>query len=116
MTRAIAARPFHVAVGSLAVGLAASTASRPAMLAVAAGAVGLVLVLARGMPALAALALALVLTGVALGEARLHALDAPAARVRDAPVHRLGVHLLSPPRPNPNRLMAVHLRPARPVA
>jgi competence protein ComEC len=96
-----AARPFHVAAGSVAAGLAASTATHSAVLAVAAGLAGLVLLAARSAPVLAAVAFALVLVGAAAGDARLRALDAPIARISDQSVTDVHVHLLSPPRPNP---------------
>jgi competence protein ComEC len=44
---------------------------------------------------------ALVLLGAVVGHARLHALDAPQARVRPTEVQNLRLHLLSVPRPNP---------------
>jgi competence protein ComEC len=52
-------------------------------------------------PRLAALTVLLVLLGGVVGDARLRALDAPLARVRDSRVDGLRVHLLSPLRPNP---------------
>jgi competence protein ComEC len=94
----LSGRPFHVAVASLAAGLATSTAPPAVTLAVAAALAAAVLI---GRPPLAALAFGLVLLGAAVGDARLQALDAPAARVLDAHVEKLRVHLLSPPRPNP---------------
>jgi competence protein ComEC len=103
----LGARPFHLAAGSIAAGLAASTASGPVVLAIAVGVGALVRLLSRRTPALAALALALVLAGAAVGDARLRALDAPAARIRDAHVQDLTVYLLSPPRPNPFGASAV---------
>jgi competence protein ComEC len=106
----IAARPFHVAVGSLAAGLGTSTAS-PAVTLVVAAAVGAAVLMPRWwgiVPSsaanphqLAPLAVAVVLLGAAVGEARLRALDAPVTQLRDAHVEGMRVYLLSPPRPNP---------------
>src|SRR4029079_11175301 len=112
----IAARPFHLAVGGLAAGLASSVGSP--LVTVGVGAVlaaGVLLfarregvpgasarpVVARGAAAVAGLAAALVLVGGALGQARLAALDAPSARIREARVEGLRAHLVSPPRPGP---------------
>ena len=55
---------------------------------------------ARAAPAVAALAAVLVLAGATLGNARLEALDASAARVRDGPVTLRG-YLVTRPRPSP---------------
>ncbi len=92
----VAARPFHVGVGSLAAGLCASPGSPLLALGAAAG-VALLLGACRACT-LGALAAVLVLAGAAAGDARLAALDAPAARVRDGPVERLRVFLATPPR------------------
>jgi competence protein ComEC len=66
------------------------------LVAAAAGA-ALVLCVCRA-PTLAAVVGSLVLTGAAVGDARLAALDAPAARIRDGPVEQLRVRLASRPR------------------
>jgi competence protein ComEC len=92
-------RPFHVGMGSLAAGLALSPASPGLALATAATGAVAVLALSR-VAVLAAIAAALVLTGAAVGDARIRALDASAARVRDGPVRQLRVHLISRPRPS----------------
>ena len=92
----VAARPFHVAVGCLAGGLALSRASALVTLVAAGAAVALVC--ACRAAALAAVAGALVLAGAAIGDARLAALDGPAARLSDGPVERLPVHLAGEPR------------------
>ncbi len=89
-------RPYHVAIGCLAGGLALSRAPGLLVLALAIGAA--VLLCACRAPTLGALAGALVLAGAAVGDARLAALDAPAARIRDGPVERLPVQLATPPR------------------
>ena len=92
----VAARPFHVGVGSLAAGLCASPGSPLLALGAAAG-VALLLGACRACT-LGAVAAALLLAGAAVGDARLAALDAPAARVRDGRVERLRVFLATPPR------------------
>jgi competence protein ComEC len=89
-------RPFHLGAGSLVAGLALSTGTPSLALAVAAAVLG-ALVMCR-MPAPAAMCAGLVLTGAAIGDARLEALDAPAARVRDGPVRDLRAHLATRPR------------------
>ena len=94
----LVARPFHLGVGCLALGLALSTVSAGAAV-VAAAAVLCVLLVGR-VPRLGALAAALLLAGAAAGDARLAALDAPAARVRDGPVRDTRVHLVTQPRPS----------------
>ena len=97
MTReALAARPYHLGAGSLAAGLAVSTGT-PALALGAATAVFAALVACR-LPALGALLAGLLLAGAAIGDARLAALDAPAARVRDGPVRGLRAHLVTRPR------------------
>jgi competence protein ComEC len=119
--RLIAARPFHIAVGCLAAGIAVAPAPPLAALAAGAAAAALIgsslLIGARiGSPAarrshapargesrpfaLAAFAAALLLAGAAIGDARLRALEAPLARLRDGTVRDLRVHLMSSPRPS----------------
>ena len=92
----LVARPFHLGVGCLALGLALSTVS-VAGAVVAAAAVSCVLVVGRA-PQLGALAAALLLAGAAAGDARLAALDATAVRVRDGPLREARVHLATQPR------------------
>ena len=92
----ITAHPFQIAVGALAAGLLSSTGPPAVTVAVAAALGGAVLL----RPRLAALTALLVLLGAVVGHARLRALDAPLARVRDSRVD-VRVHLLSPLRPNP---------------
>jgi len=92
----VAARPVHLGVGSLAAGLALSTGTPALALAAAASLFGALLVCR--MPALAALSASLLLTGAAIGDARLAALDAPAERFRDGPVRDLRAHLVTRPR------------------
>ena len=93
-----AQRPFHVAVGCVAVGLGVSPAA-PHLALVAAVGAGLLVAACRA-PWLAPLAAALVMAGAALGDARLAALDAPAARMRDGSAEELRVHLATRPRPS----------------
>jgi competence protein ComEC len=96
----VAARPFHIGVGSLAAGLALSPAPSTTAVATAAALATTLLPVARSVPALPALAAALVLTGAAVGDARIDAIDASPTRVRDGPVRDLRVYLVSPPRPS----------------
>src|SRR4051794_2014355 len=94
-----ARRPWHVAVAALAGGLALAPAGEAATVT-AAAATATALALTRA-GALAAVAGVLVLGGAAAGQARLHALDGPAARVRDnAGVVTRG-YITARPRPTP---------------
>lgn len=90
--------PFHAAAGSFAAGLLSSSA--PPAVTVAVG-LGAAVAVSRNTHKLSVLVCAGVLLGAAVGHARLGALDAPAAHIRDAEVQALRVHLLSMPRPNP---------------
>ena len=94
----LAARPWHVAIGSLALGLALATG--PAVATLVAAAAALALMCGCGAAALGALCAALVLGGAALGDARLHAIDRPAALVVDGRTVDVSAHLLSTPRPS----------------
>ena len=94
----LAARPWHVAIGSLALGLALATG--PAAATLVAAAAALALLCGCGAAALGALCAALVLGGAALGDARLHAIDRPAALVVDGRTVDVSAHLLSAPRPS----------------
>ncbi len=118
-----AKRPFHVALAGVASGLALSPAP-PGLAVAAATGIGIAVLLAarptragRPEPArtagarlgdrdapgavqLAVLAGALVLAGAALGDARLAALDAPLARVRDGHLDGLRLYLATRPRPS----------------
>ena len=94
----LAARPWHVAIGSLALGLALATG--PAAATLVAAAAALALLCGCGAAALGALCAALVLGGAALGDARLHAIDRPAALVVDGRTVDVSAHLLSTPRPS----------------
>jgi competence protein ComEC len=94
-----AALPFHVALAASAAGLALAEA-RPAVAIALALAVGAALARMREAQ-LGAAAAALLLGGSVLGDLRLAALDAPAARVRDGARVSLRAHLLTPPRPGP---------------
>ena len=96
----VAARPFHIGVGSLAAGLALSPAPPATALATATALAAALLVIACGAPAPAAVATTLVLTGAAVGDARIDAIDASAARIRDGPVRELPVYLVSSQRPS----------------
>ena len=96
--RALLARPFHVAAGSIAAGLALSVGSPRLGVAVALSVTALVAVCRAA--ALGALLGALVMAGAAAGDARLDAIEAPAARIRDGPVNGLRVELAGRPRPS----------------
>lgn len=89
-------RPWHVAAGASAVGLALAAVPPTTAVLVAGGA--FVLLAACRSPALGALAAALVLSGAALGSLRLEAIDAPAERIRDGRTVELRAHLLTRPR------------------
>jgi competence protein ComEC len=115
------ARPFHIGVGSLTIGLALSPALPAAVIAAATAVAAVLLLVARGGPALARgpaparggpaparaarsfafLAAALVLAGAAVGDARIRAIDASASRIRDGAVRELRVYVASPSRPTP---------------
>jgi competence protein ComEC len=108
-----ASRPFHIGIACVAGGLALSPAAPQVALAAAAAVGAAVLLAARAPPApgapapltrhartLAAIAAALLLSGAAIGDARLAALDASIARIRDGPVDGLRVHLATSPRPS----------------
>jgi competence protein ComEC len=98
---AVAARPFHIGAGALALGLAASTASPRVAIVLALSGGMLTLAASGGSSRVALIAVASALAGLVAGDARLRAIDAPLDRVDDAEVASLRVHLLSPPRPNP---------------
>jgi competence protein ComEC len=90
--------PFHIAAAAVAIGLALSPAD-PWLAPLVALLLG-VGIAAWRVPHLAALAATLVLTGAAMGDARLAAIDAPLARIRDGSVGGLRVHLATRPRPS----------------
>jgi competence protein ComEC len=92
------ARPWHVAVAGIAAGLALAGGPRAFSLA-AAAAVFALLAACRAL-ALGVLCAALVLSGAALGDLRLQALDRPAGLVSDGRTVELRAHLLTPPRPS----------------
>ena len=92
----LVARPWHVAVASLALGLALSTGPPAAPLGIAA--VVLVLLCGCGAPSLGALAAVLVLGAAALGELRLQAIDRSAALIEDGRTVDVSAYLLTPPR------------------
>jgi competence protein ComEC len=102
--------PFHLAAGGLAAGLLSSVA-RPAVTVAVAVSLGAAVLLPRwcgfdpkngtNPHHRCVLAIAAVLLGALVGDARLQALDAPVGRVRQASVDGLRLHLLSMPRPNP---------------
>jgi competence protein ComEC len=93
-------RPFHLAAAGLAVGLVLSPAPPAISIASAAALAAALLLVARGAPAFAALAGGLLLAGAAVGDARIAAIDASAARVRDGPVRELRAYVVSSPRPS----------------
>jgi competence protein ComEC len=95
----LADRPWHVATGATALGLALAPAP-PATVALAA-ALPLAAALVGIRPAAAALASALVLAGALTGDLRLGHIDAPANRVRDGASLRARAWLLTPARPGP---------------
>ena len=87
-------------MAALAAGLALAPAGRPAALAVA-GAVAAGLALVRAGPLAAAVAALAILGGTAAGEARLHAIDAPARRLHDGERFEARAYLTARPRPSP---------------
>ena len=89
-------RPWHVALGALAAGLALASGPAGAGLAVAAGTAA-ALIPARA-PILATAAAVLVLGGLVAGQARIAAIDAPGRLVRDGGSLSGRVQLLSRPR------------------
>jgi hypothetical protein len=94
-----ASRPWHVAVGSAAAGLALATG--PPSLPLVVAPVAFALLAACRAPALGALAAALVLAGAAVGSARLNTLDRPGRLVKDGRTVSLRVYVLTRPRPSP---------------
>ena len=93
-----AARPWHLAVAALAAGLA--LAGGPRVGSLIAAAVAFALLAACRAVALGVLCAALVLSGAALGDVRLHALDHAATLVSDGRTVEIRGHLLAPPRPS----------------
>ena len=84
----------------LALGLALSPLE-PFVALGAAAATAIALALqARRVTQLASIAAVLLLSGAAIGDARLRSLEAPAGRARDGPVRELRVYLATPPRPS----------------
>jgi competence protein ComEC len=98
VTEFLAARPFHVAAGSLALGLLVAAA--PTLVSLALAGVVLAVLSALRVPAIGVIAASLLLAGAAAGEARLSVLDAPAGRIGDGHVRDLRVHLATSPRPS----------------
>jgi competence protein ComEC len=94
----VVTRPWHVAVGSVALGLA--LASGPKLTSLVGAVVAMAVLCGCRAPSLAALAAALVLGGAALGELRLQAIDRPATLVEDGRTVDLSAHLATPPRPS----------------
>ena len=94
----LVARPWHVAVGSVAVGLALATGPRLASLVAAV--MAMAALCGCRAPSLAALAAALVLGGAALGELRLQAVDRSATLVEDGRTVDVSAYLVTPPRPS----------------
>jgi competence protein ComEC len=93
-----ASRPWHVAVGALAAGLALSQAG--ASLAIAAAAAVLACFAWLRAPRLAVVAAALLLAGSAVGDARLRALDHATTLIGDGRAMSAHAHLLTRPRPS----------------
>jgi competence protein ComEC len=96
--RLVVRRPWHLAAGSVAAGLALAPAGAAASLSVAALATSVLSALRAA--ALGALCAALLLAGSALGAARLAAIDAAAGKVRDGEPIALTATLLTRPRPS----------------
>ena len=94
----VAGRPWHVAIGALAAGLALSQADAPLSLAAAAGLFA-GLAFARA-PVLATVAAALLLGGSAFGAARLDALDRPSTPIGEGRAIAARAHLLTRVRPS----------------
>jgi competence protein ComEC len=92
------ARPWHVGVGSVALGLALATG--PKLASLVGAVVAMAVLCGCRAPSLAALAAALVLGGAALGELRLHAIDRSATLVEDGLTVDLSAHVATPPRPS----------------
>ena len=90
-------RPWHVAVGSLAAGLALSQAEPPIALAVAAGALACLAWLRA--PGLAVVAAGLLLAGQRAGDARLRSLDHASALIAEGRPISARAELLTHPRP-----------------
>lgn len=91
-------RPWHVAVASLAAGLALAQADAALVVAVAAGTLACLAWLRA--PGLAVIAAALLLTGSAAGEARLRALDHASTLIGNGRAIDARAHLLTRPRPS----------------
>ena len=91
--------PWHVGIGTFALGLALAEA-RPWVTAGAATAALLMLSALRAAT-LGAIAAALVLCGAAAGEVRLAGMDVTAEHVRDGEQVELRAHVLTRPRPSP---------------
>jgi competence protein ComEC len=96
---AVVRRPWHVGIGTFAVGLALAEADTRVAIGVAGAA--LVTLSAARAATLGAVAATLLLCGAVAGEVRLAAIDAPAERIRDGEHVELRAHLLTPPRPSP---------------
>ena len=94
----LAGRPWHVAVGAFAAGLALSQAVPP--LTLAAAAVLLACLACARAPGLAVVAAALLLAGSAIGAARLDALDHASTAIGDSRPISVRAHLLTRARPS----------------
>lgn len=99
LRRAADRRVRHLALAAAAAGLAAAGAGVRDPVVPALGVLG-VLVLLR-VPRVALLAAMLTAAGVAVGGARLAAIDAPGARLHPGEPVTGAAHLLGPPRPGP---------------
>jgi len=91
-------RPWHLAAASVAAGLALAPAGTPAVFSVAAVAVAVLSALRAA--ALGMLCGALMVAGSIAGTARLAAIDAPAAKIRDGESASVTAYLLTRPRPS----------------
>jgi competence protein ComEC len=92
-------RPWHVAIGTFALGLALAEAGTGLTAGLAA--LALLGLSALRAATLGAVTAALLVSGAAAGDLRLAAMDAPAERARDGERVELRAHLLTRPRPSP---------------
>ncbi len=92
-------RPWHVGIGTFALGLALAEAGTGLIAGMAA--VALLVLSALRAATLGATAAALLLCGAATGDLRLATIDAPAELVDDGERVQLRTHLVTRPRPSP---------------
>jgi competence protein ComEC len=92
-------RPWHVGIGTFALGLALAEA--PPLVTAGVAAAALLMLSTLRAATLGAAAAALVMCGAAAGELRLAAMDVAAERLSDGEQVELRAHLLTRPRPSP---------------